>query len=60
MFGFIGLASFSWLWVSLVVLLNLFILSRGANLIDLLLYIDNIVVTSNNSSLLDGFIGKLT
>ncbi|KAF5445014.1 hypothetical protein F2P56_034098 [Juglans regia] len=39
---------------------SLFVLSRGADLIYLLLYVDDIVVTSNNSSLLDGFIGKLT
>lgn len=39
---------------------SLFFLSRGVDLIYLLLYIDDIVVTNNNLSLLDGFIGKLT
>ena len=39
---------------------SLFVFSRGADLIYLLLYVDDIVVTSNNSSLLASFIGKLT
>ncbi|XP_052206791.1 uncharacterized mitochondrial protein AtMg00810-like [Diospyros lotus] len=39
---------------------SLFVLSKGADLIYLLLYVDDIVVTSNNSSLLIGFIRKLT
>ncbi|XP_052197182.1 uncharacterized mitochondrial protein AtMg00810-like [Diospyros lotus] len=38
----------------------LFVLSRDADLIYLLLYVDDIVVTSNNSSLLASLIGKLT
>ena len=39
---------------------SLFVLSKGADLIHLLLYVDDIVVTGSNSALLDGFIGKLT
>uniref|UniRef100_A0A2N9HI66 Uncharacterized protein n=1 Tax=Fagus sylvatica TaxID=28930 RepID=A0A2N9HI66_FAGSY len=39
---------------------SLFVLSKGADLIYLLLYVDDIVVTGSNSALLDGFIGKLT
>ena len=38
----------------------LFIVFKGDNLIYLLLYVDDIVVTSNNSILLDGFISILT
>ncbi|XP_031259528.1 uncharacterized protein LOC116117641 [Pistacia vera] len=39
---------------------SLFVLSKGADLIYLLLYVDNIVMTGSNSTLLDGFISKLT
>uniref|UniRef100_A0A2N9H6C1 Reverse transcriptase Ty1/copia-type domain-containing protein n=1 Tax=Fagus sylvatica TaxID=28930 RepID=A0A2N9H6C1_FAGSY len=39
---------------------SLFVLSKGADLIYLLLYVDDVVVTGSNSALLDGFIGKLT
>ncbi|XP_042983281.1 uncharacterized mitochondrial protein AtMg00810-like [Carya illinoinensis] len=39
---------------------SLFVFSKGADLIYLLLYVDDIVVTSNNSALLDAFIGKLS
>ncbi|XP_042972778.1 uncharacterized mitochondrial protein AtMg00810-like [Carya illinoinensis] len=39
---------------------SLFVLSKGADLIYLLLYVDDIVVTSNNSVLLNAFISKLS
>uniref|UniRef100_A0A2N9G1B4 Uncharacterized protein n=1 Tax=Fagus sylvatica TaxID=28930 RepID=A0A2N9G1B4_FAGSY len=39
---------------------SLFVLSKGADLIYLLLYVDDVVVTGSNLALLDGFIGKLT
>ncbi|KAF5448208.1 hypothetical protein F2P56_028764 [Juglans regia] len=39
---------------------SLFVLSKGADLIYLLLYVDDIVVTSNNSFLLNTFISKLS
>lgn len=37
---------------------SFFVLLKGADVIYLLLYVDDIVVTSNNSALLDAFIGK--
>lgn len=40
--------------------LSLFVLSKDADLIYLLLYIDDIIVIGSNSAFLDGFIGKLT
>src|SRR5436190_23641471 len=39
---------------------SLFFLSQGDNVIYLLLYVDDIIVTSNNSAFLNTFIGKLT
>lgn len=39
---------------------SLFVLSKSANLIYLLLYVDDIVMTGNHSALLNAFIGKLT
>jgi len=39
---------------------SLFVLSKGDDLIYLLLYVDGIVMTGNNSTLLHSFIGKLT
>ncbi|XP_022872894.1 uncharacterized protein LOC111391851 [Olea europaea var. sylvestris] len=39
---------------------SLFVLSKGADLIYLLLYVDDIVVTGNNTTVLDDFICRLT